>query len=464
MKIKHNYESINGINTLVLYVNYSDKEEFGIDFDDYKSKVKNAVQSIKNYIRKNLNNISDNTALLVLNGIVVGTLTLGSVTMPNDLIINEIKPIDQIEESINNDTNKTNESTINDDIINTDEKIEESNDMTENQTVEDQKTEEKSTLHTENNISPNSINKTNNTQTTNQTQNNNKAPSQGSTSAPTPTPNPQPAPEPAPTYNGQVISVKLASGQIIQTGLEDYVTNVVCSEMPALFEIEALKAQSVAARTYALKKISSGATLSATVSDQVYKTDTELKAMWQGSYNQYYNKVKSAVESTRGQTIKYNGAYIDALYFSTSNGKTEDAVNVWGNSIPYLKSVTCNFDIGTKLYKKEKVISKSEVSKKLGVTINSASDFNIISKTEGNRVKDVSVCGKTFTGVKIRSLLGLNSADFEVTDSGNNLIFSNRGYGHGVGMSQYGANEMAKQGYSYINILKYFYTGVTVSA
>ncbi len=456
MEIKHKYESIDGIKTLVIYVNYPDDIEFGIDFKDYKNKIKNTVKSIKDYIVSNLNDISDNTALLILNGIVVGTVALGSMNIPNEVPINEIRPTEQIEESIGPTSDKkivaetsSTEDTSTD--TNFDENIE------ENQNNEIAKeTKDETANNNQNNI--------NNNQNTNQNQNQNQKPtpnnnnnnnnnSNGSGSGNVSTP----------TYNGQIINVKLASGQVIQIGLEDYVTNVVCSEMPALFEVEALKAQSVAARTYALKRIGNGGTLSATVSDQVYKTEAQLRAMWQGSYDVYFNKVKSAVEKTRGQTIKYNGAYIDALYFSTSNGKTEDAVNVWGNSIPYLKSVTCNFDIGTKFYKKDKVISKADVSKKLGVAVNSASDFNIITRTEGNRVKDVNVSGKTFTGVKIRSLLGLNSADFEVLDSGSNLIFSTRGYGHGVGMSQYGANEMAKQGYSYIDILKYFYTGVTIS-
>lgn len=443
MEIKHKYESINGIKTLIIYVNYPDSVEFGIDFKDYKNKVKNTAKSIKDYIISNLNDISDNTALLILNGIVVGTIALGSMTIPNEVQINETKPTEQIEESVSptDDKKMVAETSLTEDTTNDtnfDENIEENQNNKPSEEIKDEKNipSQNNTNTTQNqNPAPNTNNNDNNNNSNNNT----------------------------PTYNGQIINVKLASGQVIQIGLEDYVTNVVCSEMPALFEMEALKAQSVAARTYALKKVGNGGILSATVSDQVYKTEAELRAMWQGSYDVYYNKVKSAVEKTRGQTIKYNGAYIDALYFSTSNGKTEDAVNVWGNSIPYLKSVTCNFDIGTKFYKKEKVISKADVSKKLGVTVNNASDFNIITRTEGNRVKNVSIGGKTFTGVKIRSLLGLNSADFEITDSGSNLVFSTRGYGHGVGMSQYGANEMAKQGYSYIDILKYFYTGVTIS-
>lgn len=451
MEITHKYEIIDNIKTLVIYVNYPDSTEFGIDFDDYIAKVKSTSKKIKEYVINKLNKVSDNTAILILNGIVVGTIALSSISNPTS-IENELSPIAQIEESVDESSSRKikaetastssnlDDTNFNETTDDTNKKIQEEKEevivANTNTASENQNQNQKNNSENSSNVSNSAINNSNENSNSNST----------------------------PTYNGQVINLKLSSGQVIQLGLEDYVTNVVCSEMPALFEVEALKAQSVAARTYALKKIASGATLSATTSDQVYKTDVELKAMWQNSYNEYYNKVKSAVESTRGQTIKYNGSYIDALYFSTSNGKTEDASNVWGNSIPYLKSVNCIFDIGTKFYKKEKVISKSEVSKKLGVTVNSVSDFNIISRTEGNRIKNVSVNGKSFTGVKIRSLLGLNSADFEISDSGNNLVFSTRGYGHGVGMSQYGANEMAKSGYSYIDILKYFYSGVVISA
>ena len=162
--------------------------------------------------------------------------------------------------------------------------------------------------------------------------------------------------------------------------------------------------------------------------------------------------------------MTYNGNYIDALYFSTSNGRTEDAVYVWGNSIPYLKSVESSFDINVRGFSQNKTISMNTISQKLGVNLTSVSQINIVSKTTGNRVEKVNICGKEFTGVQIRSLLGLSSTDFSVSQSGNNIIFTTKGFGHGVGMSQYGANGMANQGYNYTQILQHYYTGITINS
>lgn len=260
-----------------------------------------------------------------------------------------------------------------------------------------------------------------------------------------------------------MINVKLASGQIISVSLEDYVIGVVGAEMPAEFQTEALKAQAVASRTYALKRTASGNTISASVSDQTYNTVEQLKQKWGNSFNKYYTKIQSAVNATKGQTLKYNGSYIEALFFSTSNGRTEDSVNVWGNSYPYLKSVDSPWDTSVSSFLSTKSISMSEISNKLGVNLTSVSQINITSRTVGNRVGNVNICGNDYTGVKIRQLLGLRSADFEVSQNGNNIVFTTKGYGHGVGMSQYGANEMAKSGYSYTQILKHYYTGVTIT-
>ena len=233
--------------------------------------------------------------------------------------------------------------------------------------------------------------------------------------------------------------------------------------MPAEFNSEALKAQAVAARTYALKKSLNNTTLTATTSDQVYKTNDQLKALWKDSFYLYYNKVKSAVVATEGVYMTYNGSYIDALYFSISNGKTEDASFVWGNNIPYLKPVDSSFDTNVSGFSKAKSISMSSISSKLGVNLNSISQINIISKTSSGRINKINICGKEFSGTKIRSLLGLRSTDFSITQSGNNIIFTTKGYGHGVGMSQYGANEMAKKGYTYQQILTHYYTGISIN-
>lgn len=316
----------------------------------------------------------------------------------------------------------------------------------------------------------NITNKPNNsTITTQKPNNNNIKPTVPPTTPPPTTPTTPTTPQPpttpptTPTIQGKMINLKLNNGSVIQISLEDYIIGVVGAEMPASFQTEALKAQAVAARTYALSRTKNGETLTATTSHQVYKTNEQLKATWGSSFSTYYNKIKSAVEATKGEYISYNGNYIDAVYFSTSNGKTEDAVNVWGESKPYLKSVDSPWDTKVSSFSSSKTLSMSTISNKLGVNLTSASQIIINSKTIGNRVKSVTICGKEFTGVQIRTLLGLRSADFTITQSGQNIVFSTKGFGHGVGMSQYGANEMAKSGKSYRQILTHYYTGVQIT-
>ena len=370
--------------------------------------------------------------------------------------------------------------------IATDNKTENSNEKKENIETNELKQEENNTNNENQNDTKNTQNVQTQTPTTNTTAANNSSPpttsnkntttnattskpvqstntnTNNSTTTSTPPTNNTPT-QSKPTSNEKMINVKLASGQIISVGLEEYVIGVVGAEMPAEFQTEALKAQAVASRTYALKRTASGGALSASTSDQTFCTIDQLKAQWGGSFDKYYNKVKSAVNATKGQTLKYNGSYIEALFFSTSNGRTEDSVNVWGNSYAYLKSVDSPWDTNASSFSKEKTISMSEISSKLGVNITSVSQINITGRTVGNRVSNVNICGKDYTGVKLRQLLGLRSADFEVYQSGNSIVFTTKGYGHGVGMSQYGANGMAKAGYSYTQILKHYYTGVTIS-
>ena len=308
-------------------------------------------------------------------------------------------------------------------------------------------------------INPNATNKTQ-TKNSNTTNTNSKTQKPNASSSNSNSQNTNSSSTPPQETNEKQVSVRLASGQVLSISLEDYVVGVVASEMPASFNIEALKAQSVAARTYALKR--SNTTLSATTSDQVYKTVDQLKAMWGNSFNTYYNKVKNAVNATRGKYITYNGTYIDALYFSTSNGKTEDPVYVWGKSYPYLKSVDSPYDTSLRSYSYTTSIPLATFNKKLGVNVSDNSQINILSKTTGNRINQISIGDKTFTGVKVRTLLGLRSADFDISISNSTVTISTHGFGHGCGMSQYGANEMAKQGKSYIEILKYYYTNVEI--
>lgn len=259
------------------------------------------------------------------------------------------------------------------------------------------------------------------------------------------------------------VTIHRSNGSIITLELEEYIIGVVGAEMPAAFNEEALKAQAIVARTYALKSISTGRTLTDTSSTQNYKDIEQLKNIWGSSYSTYYNKVKNAVEKTKGMYLTYNGTYIEALYHSTSNGRTEDSSNVWGNSYPYLVSVESTYDDSNPSFIKSVAISYSELSSKLKMEVTIDTEFNILNKTTGNRIAAIEVNGKIYKGVEFRNLLGLRSADFDIEKTDTGVIFTTRGYGHGVGMSQYGANGMAKAGYNYEQILKHYYTGVSIS-
>ena len=264
--------------------------------------------------------------------------------------------------------------------------------------------------------------------------------------------------------NKTYVTVYRKKGTVEQIELEEYLVGVVAAEMPASFNSEALKAQAILARTYALKKISKGEKLTDTVSTQAYIDKNEMQKKWGNDYNKYYNKIVSAVNSTKGQVVKYNGNYIEALYHSTSNGKTESAKEVWGQDIPYLKSVDSSWDKKTSAYLKMENKEFNTLMKILGIDIDKNTNIEVISKDESGRVSKVKVEDKIYTGVEFRTLLGLRSADFDITITDTGLEIITRGYGHGVGMSQYGANEMAKLGYNYKDIINHYYQNVKITS
>lgn len=261
--------------------------------------------------------------------------------------------------------------------------------------------------------------------------------------------------------NEITVTVYRNNGKIINLELEEYVLGVVGAEMPASFNIEALKAQAILARTYALKSIKNGKKLTDTVSTQAYKDNSELQKLWKNDYTKYYEKIKKAVNETKGKVILYNNEYIDAVYHSTSNGKTENSKNVWKNILPYLVSVDSSWDKNVKSYKKETIFEINEFCNILKLDVEEPITYEIIHNETG-RVRQITINNKTFAGTEFRNLLKLRSTDFEIEINDEKVKVTTYGYGHGVGMSQYGANEMAKQGYSYIQILKHYYTGVVI--
>lgn len=267
------------------------------------------------------------------------------------------------------------------------------------------------------------------------------------------------------TTNSSVskITVYRSNGSVINLNMTDYLIGVVSSEMPASFNFEALKAQSVLARTYALKAKQTGKKLTDTVSTQSYIDIDQMKNKWGNSFNTYYNKIKNAVENTNGEYLSYNGNYIEALYHSTNNGKTESSLDVFGNYYPYLISVSSEYDKNASSYLRTINMPLDTISNKLGLSLNNDSVINILNYTDGGNIKEININGNNFSGKKVRELLGLRSADFDISISDNNANITTKGYGHGVGMSQYGANGMANAGYSYKDILSHYYPETTLT-
>ena len=267
------------------------------------------------------------------------------------------------------------------------------------------------------------------------------------------------------TTNSSVseITVYKSNGSVINLNMTNYLIGVVSSEMPASFNLEALKAQSVLARTYALKAKQTGKKLTDTVSTQSYIDIDQMKNKWGNSFNTYYNKIKNAVENTNGEYLSYNGNYIEALYHSTNNGKTESSLDVFGNYYPYLISVSSEYDKNASSYLRTINMPLDAISNKLGLSLNNDSVISILSYTDGGNIKEININGNNFSGKKVRELLGLRSADFDISISDNNANITTRGYGHGVGMSQYGANGMANAGYGYKDILSHYYPGTTLT-
>ena len=258
----------------------------------------------------------------------------------------------------------------------------------------------------------------------------------------------------------ELITVYRTNGDVINIGLTEYLVGVVAGEMPASFPIEALKAQAVVARTYTMKSLQIGRKLTDSTSTQVYKDNNQLRNLWGKDYDRYYQRIYDAVTSTDNICVYYNGDYIDAVYHSTSNGYTEDAVNVWGNRIPYLQTVASTWDQNVSSYLK--IITKEEFDIISILGLDNLDEIQILERNNSGRVEKVQIGNKIFSGVELRNMLGLRSTDFEIIKDNNIITITTKGYGHGVGMSQYGAKGMAEQGYSYREILNHYYTNVNI--
>lgn len=263
-----------------------------------------------------------------------------------------------------------------------------------------------------------------------------------------------------------LIKVKQTSkNKIIEIDIENYVKGVIAGEMPISFELEALKAQAVAARTYGLKRISSNNQYDVvdTVMNQVYKDDETLRQAWGTNYESYMNKITKAVEETRGEYVDYNGTYADTLFFSTSVGNTENSEEIFGTKISYLQSVSSEWDEEVSpVYEEKNVFTRNEFCNKLNLSDCSKIYVNVLDETSTGRIKKITINNRSFTGSEVAYYLGVRSNYFNIYIENDNVVVKTKGFGHGVGMSQYGAEGMASNGYTYREILEHYYQGTTI--
>ena len=258
-------------------------------------------------------------------------------------------------------------------------------------------------------------------------------------------------------------------GQAIEMELNNYLTAVVLAEMPVSFEDEALKAQSVVARTYIMRaskgasKHESAAVCMDSSCCQGYMAPEMFLA--KGGKERDVQRIRELVAATDGEVLTYEGKLIEATYFSCSGGATEDAVAVWGADVPYLQSVESPGEEHATHYTDTVTFSPKTFASRLGISLSGrpAAWFSEITYTEGGGVAAMKIGTETFSGTQLRKMLGLRSTAFEISTEDDLIIITTHGYGHRVGMSQYGADAMAVAGSTYQEILTYYYQGTELS-
>ena len=267
--------------------------------------------------------------------------------------------------------------------------------------------------------------------------------------------------------------------------LEEYLKGVVAAEMPANFHLEALKAQAIAARTVTLQRLvifgGKGCRWDKTAdfSDdpaevQAWLDERQLREKWGRNYNRNWRRICHAVDATRGLIVTYQGQPIDAVFHSTSGPRTENAADVWGRDFPYLRSVVCPYDKHSPRYRQTVRMTIQELGRQMGVKLSrgvltgavpatsSSEGILVTERSASGRVKRIRVGGRLFRGEELRRRLGLRSTQLTIIDNAGHVEIETIGYGHGVGLCQYGADGMATQGYRFREILKYYYTGVEI--
>ena len=328
-----------------LYIDLNINYDFG-NFKNTKTNFKKELKKFLNNLKINFNKI-----VLTCSGVIIGSIILTNNNFNNEV---SMKYVPNIDTRIPYIAHYGNEEKIDDNIIvNSDV-----NEVKENVNIS-----QDISKNVENSVNkePRIIENTNSDNTTNSSM--------------------------------SEITIYRSNGSIINLNMTDYLIGVVSSEMPASFNLEALKAQSVLARTYALKAKQTGKKLTDTVSTQSYIDIDQMKNKWENSFNTYYNKIKNAVENTNGEYLSYNGNYIEALYHSTNNGKTESSLDVFGNYYPYLISVSSEYDKNASSYLRTINMPLDTISNKLGLNLNNDSVISILSYTDGGNIKKINING-----------------------------------------------------------------------
>ncbi len=271
----------------------------------------------------------------------------------------------------------------------------------------------------------------------------------------------------------ETATVKIMSADsknITEISLREYLIGVIFAEIGPLYNEEAIKAQVIASHTVLEYTKSNGGELNgADISDssqthQGYLSTAEQQTKWGDDYAVYRQKVEKCVDEVLPLMIYYDNSPIAAAFFAVSNGKTENASDVWGGSLPYLVSVNSDYDKLSPSFSSTETVDRESFLET--IEENGGTDFeNIIgetARTETGMVKTVTLCGKVFKGTEIRKLFSLKSSTFTVEEKGSDVVFTVSGYGHGVGMSQYGANYMASQGFTYKEILNHYYPNTQI--
>lgn len=278
-----------------------------------------------------------------------------------------------------------------------------------------------------------------------------------------------------PEENGDQQTIRLLSGNTVLTlSMQDYLTGVLLSEMPADFAPEARRAQAVAARTFTRKKLEHPKHEDADVCGdysccQAWTSTEVLKEKYGADFESVWRDAQEIVRQTAGEVLTYDGQLIDAVYFSCSGGETEPAIAVWGSDVPYLQSVESPGEQDAPRYSSQSAFSAAEFAALLReenpavqLTGQPESWLGAVCKSAGGGVESIEIGGELFSGTEIRRIFGLNSTKFTLHFQDGSFLFDVLGFGHRVGMSQYGAEAMAELGFSHRTILEYYYQGARV--